>query len=109
MSETRTKARVVRLKYPIKRRMSSMMSNFSQLLKNKADESFNMVTIEEVDIYRVRAKDLMGLDFQTPNTMNDNFATLISRSSNLTREEVEELDLADYQKIQEVVSKVLNA
>lgn len=62
--------------------------------------------IEVIKLRRPKAKDLFGLEFQSDKVMQS-CAVLISRCSNLSEKEVEELDSSEFMKLQTEINKFI--
>ncbi len=74
-------------------------------IKRKKATHFDVMD-ELIQLRRPKAKDLFGLDFSGVNGMSS-CAVLISRLSNLSVDEVEDLDSKEFIKLQNEINKFL--
>ena len=84
-----------------------MSTGISIEIKREIPEGFKTQK-EIVKLRRPMAKDLFGLDFTGVNA-NKSCAILISRLSSLSEREVEDLEMAQFMKLQNAVTEFINS
>lgn len=65
--------------------------------------AFTDITVELVTVRRPVAKDFFGIDFSKPVNNNVSMCKLISRCSNITEEQAQNLGIWDYSQITQIL------